>query len=104
MPNSIPVAGRVLVVDDQPANLRTLAALLSRDGREVLHAVWSDSPWLACAQHNGLACEVRLLSMPTEPQDPLASLSLIRSAPAGFHALIGPDPSDAETRSKGDSA
>lgn len=80
-----------------------LAALLSHDGREVLHGVWSDSAWLACAHHNGLACEVRLLSMPAEAQDPLARLSLIRSAPAGFHALLGPDPSEDDT-SKGDSA
>lgn len=32
------VAGRILVVDDQPANLRVVGALLSRNGYEVLSA------------------------------------------------------------------
>lgn len=80
-----------------------LAALLSHDGRSVLHGVWSDSAWLACAQHNGLACEVRLAAQP-EAGDPLAHLSLIRSAPAGFRALLGPEPADEPIRSEGDAA
>src|SRR5581483_11510087 len=37
-----------------------LAALPSRDGTSVLRGTWSDSAWLACIYHNGLACEIRL--------------------------------------------
>jgi sugar-specific transcriptional regulator TrmB len=81
---------QVVVVADAREHL---AALLSHDGRQVLHGVWSDSAWLACAHHNGLACEVRLLAQPAGADDPLEHLSLIRSAPAGFHALVGPDTS-----------
>jgi sugar-specific transcriptional regulator TrmB len=78
-----------------------LAALLSRDGRSVLHGVWSDSAWLACSQHNGLACEVRLALVP-DATETLAHLSLIRSAPAGFRELLGPEPSDIQA--EGDAA
>ena len=81
-----------------------LAALLSRDGRQLLHGVWSDSAWLACAHHNGLACEVRLLALPAGADDPLAKLSLIRSAPAGFHALVGPEPYETQSPSEGNVA
>jgi two-component system sensor histidine kinase/response regulator len=38
MPNTGPSSGRILVVDDQPANLRAVSALLSRYGYEVLTA------------------------------------------------------------------
>jgi two-component system, sensor histidine kinase and response regulator len=38
MPNSGPGSGRILVVDDQPANLRAVSALLTRHGYEVLTA------------------------------------------------------------------
>jgi sugar-specific transcriptional regulator TrmB len=92
---------QVMVVADAREHL---AAMLSRDGREVMHGVWSDSAWLACAQHNGLACEIRLLSMPADADDPLARLSLIRSAPAGFHALLGPDPSEDDVNLEGNDA
>jgi hypothetical protein len=78
-----------------------LNALMSRDGATVLHGVWSDSAWLACSQHNSLACEVRLASLP-EGAVPLPQLSLIRSAPQGFRALVGPEP--LEEPSQGDAA
>ena len=38
MPSTGPAAGRILVVDDQPANLRVVSALLTRHGYEVLSA------------------------------------------------------------------
>jgi len=38
MPNSSPGAGRILVVDDQPANLRVVGTLLQRHSYEVLPA------------------------------------------------------------------
>jgi sugar-specific transcriptional regulator TrmB len=80
-----------------------LDALLSRDGRSVLHGVWSDGAWLACARHNGLACEIRLAAQ-AEADDPLSHLSLIRSAPPGLRALIGPEPNDLSAQSEGDPA
>lgn len=89
---------QVMVVADAREHL---AALLSRDGESVLHGTWSDSAWLACAHHNGLACEVRLLSAPAARRDPLAKLALINSAPPGFRMLLGPEVSD---DSRGDAA
>ncbi len=38
MPNPSPASGRILVVDDQPANLRVVSSLLSRHGYEVVTA------------------------------------------------------------------
>ncbi|MFR0657259.1 response regulator, partial [Pantoea sp. SIMBA_079] len=38
MPTSINASGRILVVDDQPANLRVVSSLLSRHGYEVATA------------------------------------------------------------------
>jgi two-component system sensor histidine kinase/response regulator len=38
MPNSGPGSGRILVVDDQPANLRAVSTLLTRFGYEVITA------------------------------------------------------------------
>lgn len=78
-----------------------LAALLSHDGESVMHGTWSDSAWLACIHHNGLACEMRLLSIPASGHDPLAKFSLINSAPPGLRTLLGPEDSD---ESRGDAA
>ena len=38
MPNQVNASGRILVVDDQPANLRVVSSLLSRHGYEVVTA------------------------------------------------------------------
>ena len=38
MPNTIVIAGRILLVDDQPANLRVVTTLLKRQGYEVATA------------------------------------------------------------------
>ena len=38
MPNQATASGRILVVDDQPANLRVVSSLLSRHGYEVVTA------------------------------------------------------------------
>ncbi|HEX5437986.1 MAG TPA: helix-turn-helix domain-containing protein [Gemmatimonadaceae bacterium] len=71
-----------------------LAALLSRDGASVLHGTWSDSAWLACMHHNGLACEIQLLSIPAAGDNPLAGLSLTHSAPPGLGSLLGSAPAE----------
>ena len=39
MPESATIAGRILVVDDQPANLRVVSTLLSRNGYDVVPAL-----------------------------------------------------------------
>jgi two-component system sensor histidine kinase/response regulator len=75
MPNTIPVAGRILVVDDQPANLRTLATLLSRVGYEVATASNGDD---ALAQAGASAPDLILLDMVMPGLDGFAVLAEIR--------------------------
>ncbi len=65
-----------------------LLALLSPDGLSVRHGVWSDSAYLACLQHSGLAAEIRLLAR--AQTSPLDHLSLLQSYPTGLRSLIGP--------------
>lgn len=67
-----------------------LLALLSPDGLAARHAVWSDSAYLACLQHSGLAAEIRLSAINRNDSDPFASLSLLRAYPSGLRSLIGP--------------
>jgi len=66
-----------------------LLALLSHDGGRCLHGVWSDSAYLACLQHSGLAAEITLgakARRQTLPFDP----SLFGSRPPGLDALTSP--------------
>ena len=79
-----------------------LTALLARGGAEVVRAVWSDSLYLSCLQHSGMAAEIRLSAMGDSAADPLAHLSLLRSAPPGLQGLLKPDPMHDET--SGDAA
>jgi two-component system sensor histidine kinase/response regulator len=79
MPNTIPVAGRILVVDDQPANLRTLAALLSRVGYEVATAANGDD---ALALAGESAPDLILLDMMMPGRDGFAVLAEIRQQPS----------------------
>lgn len=67
-----------------------LVALVSRDGLELRHGVWSDSAYLSCLQHSGLAAEIRLNALGAS--DVHADLGLIRSFPKGLQQLIGPEP------------
>jgi sugar-specific transcriptional regulator TrmB len=64
-----------------------LKALLSRDETEVRHGVWSDSAYLACLEHNGLACEiwVSLAPPPVLPH----TFSLFATYPPGLRDLMG---------------
>jgi two-component system sensor histidine kinase/response regulator len=79
MPNTIPVAGRILVVDDQPANLRTLAALLSRAGHEVATAGNGDD---ALAQADASPPDLILLDMMMPGRDGFSVLAELRQRPA----------------------
>ncbi len=67
-----------------------LVALLAKDGVTMLRGLWSDSVYLACLQHSGLAAEIQLSAVDPVPVSPLASLSLLRAYPAGLTRLIGP--------------
>lgn len=72
-----------------------LLALLSRDGKTVRHAVWSDGAYLSALQHNALASEIRLSALQPRATDALAGLALLRACPPGLRILIGEDgPSD----------
>jgi sugar-specific transcriptional regulator TrmB len=66
-----------------------LTALLSRDGERCRHGVWSDSIYLACVHHSGLAAEITLGAQDggqTLSFDP----SLFASAPPGLADLTAP--------------
>jgi two-component system sensor histidine kinase/response regulator len=78
MPNTNPVAGRILVVDDQPANLRALAMLLSRAGYEVATADRGDD---ALAQAGERTPDLILLDMMMPGKDGFAVLAEIRQCP-----------------------
>lgn len=65
-----------------------LVALISPDGERVIQGVSSDSAYLACLQHSGLAAELRL-NAGTVASDPLADLALLNLRPSGLTQLIG---------------
>ena len=67
-----------------------LTALLAPDSGSVRHAVWSDSAYLACLKHSGLAAEIRVSQIAPSDQDPLNGVSLLRAFPPGLRALMGP--------------
>jgi HTH-type transcriptional regulator, sugar sensing transcriptional regulator len=67
-----------------------LLALLSPDGATVRHGVWSDSAYLACLAHSGLAAEIQMSSVNPSEEVPFRHLSLLRSYPSGLARLIGP--------------
>lgn len=78
-----------------------LIVLLSPDGDRVRHGVWSDSVYLACIKHSGLAAEIRLSAIEAGAED-VDRLSLLRAYPSGLRRLIGPAPSN--TSDSGDAA
>jgi len=78
MPNTNTVIGRILAVDDQPANLRTLAALLSRVGYEVATAATGDD---ALVQADARVPDLILLDMMMPGQDGFAVLAEVGKRP-----------------------
>jgi sugar-specific transcriptional regulator TrmB len=78
-----------------------LVALLAPDGQSVRHAVWSDSVYLACLKHSGLAAEIRVAGLAPKDQDPQGSVALLKAFPPGLRTLLGP--ADKSAR-KGDAA
>jgi len=89
-PGGAPVAERWpglqlgLVVDAR----EHLKALLSRDEAQVRHGVWSDSSYLACLEHNGLACEIWVSLAPSATAT--GTFSLFAIYPPGLRDLLGP--------------
>ncbi|MBS0296947.1 MAG: TrmB family transcriptional regulator [Proteobacteria bacterium] len=75
-----------LVVDGR----EYLEVLLSADGSSVRHGVWSDSVYLTCMKHSGLAAEIQLSAATRGEAEDLRGISLLRSYPAGLRALVGP--------------
>lgn len=69
-----------------------LVALMTPAMDGVRRAIWSDSAYLSCLQHSGLSAEIRLTGVDAAALEPLAGLSLLRAAPRGLRALIGPEP------------
>lgn len=66
-----------------------LTALISRDGERCRHGVWSDSVYLTCIQHSGLAAELIVGAEATGRRlsfDP----SLFASHPPGLDDLTAP--------------
>jgi two-component system sensor histidine kinase/response regulator len=71
--------GRILVVDDQPANLRAVSALLTRQGYEVFTAA---SGALAIALAQECRADLMLLDMMMPDMDGFALLTEIKQDPA----------------------
>lgn len=83
IPEKWPGSQLTLIVDAR----EFLVALLSEDATQLHHGLWSDSLYLSCLQHSGLACEVRLSALGLRNEDPLAKLSLLPSMPEGLRKL-----------------
>lgn len=67
-----------------------LLALVAQDGLSLRHGFWSDSPYLACLHHSGLAAEMRLAAVLAESgRDPLRRFGLLSAAPPGLRELVG---------------
>ena len=64
-----------------------LVALMSQTGRDLIQGYWSDSAFVACLHHNGLASELRMATLAPDGGDPLERLSLLSSMPPGLRAL-----------------
>jgi len=64
-----------------------LIALLSKDGEEVKHSMWTDSVYLSCLQHSGLACEIQVAAKKREVSDPIVTMGLITTPPIGLRIL-----------------
>ncbi|MFT7776197.1 TrmB family transcriptional regulator [Roseateles sp.] len=70
-----------------------LLALVAPNGLSLHHGFWSDSAYLACLHHSGLAAEMRLSATLAEgATDPLRRFGLLSAAPDGLRGLVGREP------------
>ncbi len=69
-----------------------LLSLLSHNLQTVHEAVWSNSAYLSCMQHNHVASELRYTSLLSDRSrktpDKLAAISLLNSQPPGLEVLM----------------
>jgi len=69
-----------------------MLALLAKDAQAVHQAIWSNSTYLSCFQHNGLSSELILTEAQQRKGDvslsPMEKLSLTRSNSPGFRRLL----------------
>ena len=77
-PNPAPAQGRILVVDDQPANLRAVSTLLVRSGYEVLTANTGEDALQLASRH---VPDLLLLDMMMPGMDGFALLAEIKQHP-----------------------
>ncbi len=75
MSNTAAIAGRIVVVDDQPANLRVVTALLTRHGYEVATASDGPAALALCAQQ---VPDLLLLDMMMPGMDGFALLAELK--------------------------
>ena len=76
-----------LVVDAE----QFMLALLTKDAESIHQAIWSNSTFLSCLQHNGLASELILTEAQRKGETkltPMEKLSLTRSNSPGFRRLL----------------
>jgi sugar-specific transcriptional regulator TrmB len=89
-----------LVVDAE----QYMLALLAKDTESVHQAIWSNSTFLSCLQHNGLSSELILTESHERaegaPLSPMEKLSLTRSNSPGFRRLLERYSDARTTRSK----
>jgi len=78
MSSTAAIAGRILVVDDQPANLRVVMALLSRHGYDVSTAADGPSALVLCEQQ---VPDLLLLDMMMPGMDGFALLAELKQRP-----------------------
>jgi hypothetical protein len=75
-----------IVIDAQ----ESLYALLSRDGKSVLRGHWTNSAYISCLNHSGLACLIHVArALPGALPEPIASIGLLAAYPPGLKALLG---------------
>lgn len=82
MPNASNIQGRILVVDDQPANLRVVSALLSRNGFAVRTAEGGEQALQMLTAHDAdPAPDLMLLDMLMPGMDGFALMTQIKQRP-----------------------
>ena len=74
-----------------------LLVLIDHDGESIKTGFWSDSNYLACLHHSGLASEMRLSAALREGGDPLRDFGLLSAAPPGLRHLTSQSVSSVRT-------
>jgi sugar-specific transcriptional regulator TrmB len=74
-----------------------LLAFLNHDGKSVVQAVYSESPYLSLLHHNGLACELALTAMVAALNAGASKAELLRIVDGIRHPLTTPGARRLET-------